>query len=55
MARAARLNLLHTEYASAGNMFELGAKVQVLKKGLFSQLGLINCMNYIDNTIQLMR
>jgi len=29
------INVQDTEYAPAGDMFELGAKVQVLKKGLF--------------------
>jgi len=29
------MNVQDTEYAPAGDMFELGAKVQVLKKGLF--------------------
>ena len=29
------MNIQDTEYAPAGDMFELGAKVQVLKKGLF--------------------
>lgn len=30
-----QMNVQDTEYAPAGDMFELGAKVQVLKKGLF--------------------
>lgn len=30
-----QMNIRDTEYAPAGDMFELGAKVQVLKKGLF--------------------
>ncbi|MBN2443261.1 MAG: hypothetical protein JXJ04_18010, partial [Spirochaetales bacterium] len=30
-----QINVQDTEYAPAGDMFELGAKVQVLKKGLF--------------------
>jgi len=30
-----QMNIQDTEYAPAGDMFELGAKVQVLKKGLF--------------------
>ena len=29
------MNIQDTEYAPAGDMFEMGAKVQVLKKGLF--------------------
>lgn len=29
------INIQDTEYAAAGDMFELGAKVQVLKKGVF--------------------
>lgn len=31
----ARMNVQDTEYAPAGDMFEMGAKVQVLRKGLF--------------------
>lgn len=31
----AKMQIQDTEYAPAGDMFELGAKVQVLKKGLF--------------------
>lgn len=30
-----KINIQDTEYAPAGDMFELGAKVQVLKRGLF--------------------
>ncbi|BBB93462.1 MAG TPA: PfaD family polyunsaturated fatty acid/polyketide biosynthesis protein [Methylomusa anaerophila] len=30
-----QINIQDTEYAPAGDMFEMGAKVQVLKKGLF--------------------
>ncbi|MCX7920826.1 MAG: ACP S-malonyltransferase [Clostridia bacterium] len=30
-----KMNVQDTEYAPAGDMFEMGAKVQVLKKGLF--------------------
>ncbi len=30
-----QINVQDTEYASAGDMFEIGAKVQVLKKGVF--------------------
>ena len=33
-----QMNIQDTEYAPAGDMFELGAKVQVLKKGLFFPL-----------------
>ena len=29
------INVQDTEYAPAGDMFEIGAKVQVLKKGVF--------------------
>ncbi len=29
------INIQDTDYAPAGDMFEIGAKVQVLKKGVF--------------------
>ena len=36
------INIQDTDYAPAGDMFEIGAKVQVLKKGVFFQPGPIN-------------
>lgn len=49
------INVQDTEYAPAGDMFELGAKVQVLKKGLFLRPGPTNSMIYTGNTIPLKR
>lgn len=46
-----QMNVQDTQYAPAGDMFELGAKVQVLKKDYFSRLGQTNYMKYIVNII----
>lgn len=34
-----QLNIQDTDYAPAGDMFEMGAKIQVMKKGVFSGQG----------------
>lgn len=39
-----QLNIQDTDYAPAGDMFEMGAKIQVMKKGVFSRPGRINYM-----------
>jgi trans-AT polyketide synthase/acyltransferase/oxidoreductase domain-containing protein len=45
-----QLNVQDTDYAPAGDMFELGAKVQVVRKGVFFPLVPINCMICIATT-----
>lgn len=46
-----QINIQDTTYAPAGDMFELGAKVQVLKKVCSFQHGLTSSMIYIVNII----